>query len=627
MCPCHSHRRSGSSVACRWSSRWPPLAAASPGPSRRRPASRCRRWSSPPRRNPRTPTDVPGSVTAVTADTLSSSGARIVVGCRAALAQHVLHRVHGRKSSNPALPRHRRKPGQPRHHDLLRWRAAAERELVEPRAARRLADRVRPRTAEPALRPQRARRDHQRHQRPPVALRTGPAAWWRRSATPRPARCGASVSGPLGDHVGVGFAIGTQARDGFTVNDVTGNDLDSREGHVRQGAAAVGSVAELGGAGHLQRRAGPRRRLCAGRPRPCAQPARSTCSGTSRAIPIATSRGTTVLLRGEGERVTLHQQHGVRRLGDRGRDRSRLQPAAAGDAHQPRGRLPVHPGGSRRLGRERAGAAERRRWRMKWQAGVTFFTQGYEQLAGEHAGAVRPVAAHRLPGVAVLARLEARRPRTGPVRPGDVDPARAARPHGRRALRLRGQGGAARHLLRAGHRAPAPRSTVSGATRTPRRSSRWVTASSPSVMVYGSISEGFKAGGWNPASPAGSEAYDEEHAWHIEGGVKGSLASGRMYASRRRFQHRLERPAVQRAEPAGARAVLHRQRRRRRQPRRRVRGGGAAALDDELFGNLGFTNARFGDGSGLERRGRLGQPRPQHAQPTPPPSAPTSRPR
>jgi iron complex outermembrane receptor protein len=46
-------------------------------------------------------------------------------------------------------------------------------------------------------------------------------------------------------------------------------------------------------------------------------------------------------------------------------------------------------------------------------------------------------------------------------------------------------------------------------------------------MAYGSISRGFKAGGFNPASPPGSEAYGEEHALHVEGGFKAAFASGR----------------------------------------------------------------------------------------------------
>jgi iron complex outermembrane recepter protein len=47
-------------------------------------------------------------------------------------------------------------------------------------------------------------------------------------------------------------------------------------------------------------------------------------------------------------------------------------------------------------------------------------------------------------------------------------------------------------------------------------------------MFYGSVARGFKAGGFNPASPAGSESYAEEQAWHLEGGVKALLMGGRV---------------------------------------------------------------------------------------------------
>src|SRR5688572_23557560 len=39
----------------------------------------------------------------------------------------------------------------------------------------------------------------------------------------------AHASGPISDRLGVGFTVGKGKRDGFTVNDITGNDLDSRE--------------------------------------------------------------------------------------------------------------------------------------------------------------------------------------------------------------------------------------------------------------------------------------------------------------------------------------------------------------------------------------------------------------
>jgi iron complex outermembrane receptor protein len=45
--------------------------------------------------------------------------------------------------------------------------------------------------------------------------------------------------------------------------------------------------------------------------------------------------------------------------------------------------------------------------------------------------------------------------------------------------------------------------------------------------AYVSASRGYKAGGFNPAALPGSEAYGEEHAWHVEGGVKSTFAGGK----------------------------------------------------------------------------------------------------
>jgi iron complex outermembrane recepter protein len=50
----------------------------------------------------------------------------------------------------------------------------------------------------------------------------------------------------------------------------------------------------------------------------------------------------------------------------------------------------------------------------------------------------------------------------------------------------------------------------------------------PSYTVYGTVARGFKAGGFNPASPVDSEAYDKESTWNLEGGVKTLLADGRV---------------------------------------------------------------------------------------------------
>jgi iron complex outermembrane recepter protein len=53
----------------------------------------------------------------------------------------------------------------------------------------------------------------------------------------------------------------------------------------------------------------------------------------------------------------------------------------------------------------------------------------------------------------------------------------------------------------------------------------------PGSMVYGTVAHGFKAGGFNPASPAGSEAYREEHTWNVEGGIRTTWANERLMAN------------------------------------------------------------------------------------------------
>ncbi len=50
----------------------------------------------------------------------------------------------------------------------------------------------------------------------------------------------------------------------------------------------------------------------------------------------------------------------------------------------------------------------------------------------------------------------------------------------------------------------------------------------PNNTVYGTASRGFKAGGFNAASPSGSESYGEEHSWNYEGGVKTSWLQQRL---------------------------------------------------------------------------------------------------
>jgi iron complex outermembrane receptor protein len=117
----------------------------------------------------------------------------------------------------------------------------------------------------------------------------------------------------------------------------------------------------------------------------------------------------------------------------------------------------------------------------------------------------------------------------------------------------------------------------------------------PDTMAYFSVTNGFKAGGFNPASPAGSEAYGEEHSWNYEGGVKTAFAGRRATANVSVFsidwqdlQLNVPNPQVPgqfyissigNARSSGIEAD--------------VRGRAREGVD--LFGAFGYTHARFGD--------------------------------
>lgn len=53
----------------------------------------------------------------------------------------------------------------------------------------------------------------------------------------------------------------------------------------------------------------------------------------------------------------------------------------------------------------------------------------------------------------------------------------------------------------------------------------------PSRLLYGTISDGFKAGGFNPASPAGTETYGKEKSRNYEVGLKTSSKDNRVTAN------------------------------------------------------------------------------------------------
>jgi iron complex outermembrane receptor protein len=119
----------------------------------------------------------------------------------------------------------------------------------------------------------------------------------------------------------------------------------------------------------------------------------------------------------------------------------------------------------------------------------------------------------------------------------------------------------------------------------------------PDRMLYASVGSGFKAGGFNPASPAGSEAYREEQTWNVEGGVKTAWANGRVTANAAVFRINWDDLQLNLPDPAVPGQFY-------------IANVGAAASNGaefelnaraypgvDLFTALGFTNAEFKAGS------------------------------
>jgi iron complex outermembrane recepter protein len=119
----------------------------------------------------------------------------------------------------------------------------------------------------------------------------------------------------------------------------------------------------------------------------------------------------------------------------------------------------------------------------------------------------------------------------------------------------------------------------------------------PAATVYATAARGFKAGGFNAASPSGAEAYGQEHSWNYEGGVKSSGLGGRLTATVAAFridwrdlQVNVPNPLVPAqffiANAAGA---------TNKGVELELSARPVPGVD--IFGGFGVTHARFRDGS------------------------------
>ncbi|OFW37620.1 MAG: hypothetical protein A3J29_00490 [Acidobacteria bacterium RIFCSPLOWO2_12_FULL_67_14b] len=336
-----------------------------------------------------------------------------------------------------------------------------------------------------------------------------------------------SVSGPLGDKAAVGVAAGRQQREGYTTNRITGHDLDSRDGTFAKAQLLLTPTQNWQARviySHERNRDGD---YALGD----LDAIRQTPFVVSRDFEGFTNRdinATTLNLRGNGERVSIESNTGVVKW--KTEDETDLDYTPLALATRSNTEEDTQFTQEFRLASpENAPARLSDNVMFKWQGGVEFFKQNYDQLAINNLGAF--VLSPQIPF---------------PV--AQTSPQSAIDDTG---VGVFGQGTLTFHDkadLTVGLRFDHAKSEATLNTFfTPAIAPPNAVAADASfsdispqfafgyrvrdTMAYASASRGYKAGGFNPAALPGSEAYGEEHAWHIEGGVKSTFAGGKVSAN------------------------------------------------------------------------------------------------
>ena len=403
-----------------------------------------------------------------------------------------------------------------------------------------------------------------------------------------------SVSGPIGSKAALGFGIGRQRRDGYTTNGVTGNDVDYREGTFAkvqllvkptqnwEARVVVASERDRDGDYALAD-------LDAVRSTPF-QVMRDYEGFTDRDVTT-----TAITLRGDGERLSFTSSTGF--VTWQTEDSTDLDytplPLATRDnaeeANQFTQELRVASPANAPV--QLSDAIQ-----LRWQTGVAFFTQNYDQLA---VNTIAPFVLSPFINVPVA----------------QTSPEAALDDFG---VGVFGQGtlvfndkvdltvgarfdheskDAALNTYFSPPIAPPNPVNAEQSFSDVSPQAAFAYRFQPDRMAYASVSRGFKAGGFNPAALPGSEAYGEEHALHVEGGVKTAFAGGRasltaavFYIDWDDMQLNVPNPFVPgqfyisnvgSATSNGVELEL----------------AARPHADVQLFGSFGYTNATFADGS------------------------------
>ena len=336
-----------------------------------------------------------------------------------------------------------------------------------------------------------------------------------------------NVSGPIGDKAAIGFAAGKQQRDGFTENTITGNKLDSRDGTFTKAQALFVPNANWEARliyAYERDRDGDYALgdLSAIRIAPF-HVARDHEGFTNRDI-----NNTTVNIRGTGQNFAIESTTGFitwKTDDDTDLDYSPLPLATRTNLEENRQftqqvRIASPDNAPLAVGSTM----------VKWQAGIEYFDQAYDQDAvnafsafvlnpqvGFPVSMHSPEASIDTNGFGLFGRATVTFNDKADLTAGlryDHEKADA-------------------HLNTFFSPAIVPANVVAADQSFDDVSPQFAFGYrvNPQQTAYLSAARGYKAGGFNPAALPGSEAYGEEHAWHVEGGWKSTLAGGKVAAS------------------------------------------------------------------------------------------------
>jgi iron complex outermembrane receptor protein len=337
-----------------------------------------------------------------------------------------------------------------------------------------------------------------------------------------------NVSGPVGDKVALSLAAGKQRRDGFTTNTITGHDLDFRDATFAKAQVMITPVQNW------------QARLIYSNERNRDGDYALGDLASIRQTPFAVSRdfegftdrninGTTFNLRGSGERFAIEATSGFVKWNTEDStdlDYSPLPLATRNnleDSFQFTQEIRVaSPDGAPTKISDRV--------MLKWQGGVEFFKQNYDQVAVNTlaAGVLSP----QIPVQVAMTSPESAIDSSGIGVFGRVTLSFDDKADFMAGLRFDHESSDA--VLKTFFTPTiAPPNTVTAEDSfsdvSPQFSFGYHVTTN--TMAYAAVSRGFKAGGFNPAALPGSEAYGEEHAWHMEGGVKATAAGGKVSGS------------------------------------------------------------------------------------------------